>query len=187
MVKKGTIWADLEPFINSREFLHLADLSRKLKKPHPTLRKHLLFFEKQGILTKEIKGRLTLYKLNFSNPLIIDYISLAEKEKLLEKCKNNLVLKELVDFLHKTLDEENKALIFGSSTENIKNANDIDLIITGKIKFKEKIKDFEKKFGLEIHLINVENLKGINEALKKEIIKKHLIVQGSEEIIKWLI
>ena len=59
-----TKYSYLEPFLTTRESLHLLDISRKLKENHATVRKYLNKFEKQGILKKEIKGRLTLYKLN---------------------------------------------------------------------------------------------------------------------------
>ena len=187
MVTKMTAWLCLAPFLKTGEPLHLADISRKLKKNHTSVRKHLNLIEKQGVLIKQIKGRLTLYSLNASNPLIIDYLVLAEKENLIKKCRESLLLNEVVSFLHQNLNENNKALIFGSSAEDIKKANDIDIIITEKINFEGKIKDFEKRFNIEIHLINVKSLSAVSESLKKEVFEKHLIIQGSEEVIKWLI
>ena len=189
MVKNTTIWSFLEPLLASRESLHLADISRKLKKSHASVRKYLNLLEKQGILIKQIKGRLTLYSINYSNPLIIDYIAAAEKEKLLKKCRENLILKEAVSLLHKKLNEENKAIIFGSCVENAKNAGDIDVMITGKTNLEgdTDVKSFKGKFGTGIHLISVVNLNAITETLKKEIFKKHLIIQGSEEVIRWMI
>jgi len=38
MVKKVSIWSTLEPLLYS-EPLHLAEISKKLKKPHTTVRK----------------------------------------------------------------------------------------------------------------------------------------------------
>jgi predicted transcriptional regulator len=178
MVRRLTIWLYLEPLLYSQDYLHLAEISKKLNKNHTTVRQYLNHFEKQGILLKAKKGRLSLYKLNLSNPLIVHYLALAEKEILTEKCEGNLLLKEFVSFLNQNLDENNKSLIFGSASQNIKKANDIDLLITGKINFQKKIKDFESKFNIEVHLINVKSLNLIN---------KHLLISGSESIIKWLI
>jgi len=186
MVKKLTMWSFLEPFLYSQEYLHLADISKRLVKPHTTVRQYLNYFEKQGILIKIMKGRLTLYKLNFNNPLILQYIFLIEKETLLNKCERSLILRELVSFLTGNLNENNKALIFGSAAENLKKANDIDLLIIGNINFQNKVKDFENNFNVKIHLINVEDLKKITNTLKQEIKKKHLIIKGTEEIIRWL-
>ncbi len=187
MVKIITIWSYLEPFLYTKEYLHLADISKRLNKPHPTVRNYLNFFEKEGILIKEAKGRLSLYKINLDNPILVDYLVLAEKEKLMIRCKNDLLMKEIVSFLHKFLNYDNKALIFGSAVINLKKANDVDLFIIGRVNFFDKIKEFEKKFNKKIHIINLKNLNMINESLKREIAKKHLIIHGSEEIIKWLI
>ena len=187
MVKNTTIWSYLGPFLDTKEYLHLADISKRLNKPHPTVRNYLNLFEEEGILIKETKGRLSLYKINPNSPILVDYLVLAEKEKLIIQCKNDLLMKEIVFFLHKSLNQDNKALIFGSAVINLKKANDVDILITGRLSFGDKIKEFEKKFNKKIHLINLKNLNMISESLRTEIIKKHLLIQGSEEIIKWLI
>ncbi|MBU1203843.1 MAG: nucleotidyltransferase domain-containing protein [Nanoarchaeota archaeon] len=187
MVRKRTIWSYLEPFLHTQEELHLADISRKLKKPHATTRKYLSYFEKQGILIKKNKGRLNLYKLNSLCPTLTDYLVLAEKEALIRACQKDLLLNELVSLSQKNLNSNNKVLIFGSATENLKGARDIDLLVIGKTKIGPIVKQIGKKIGKEIHLITLKNLKDATPALKEEIRKKHLILQGIEEIIKWLI
>lgn len=187
MVIKTTIWAYLEPLVYSEDYIHLAEVSKKLNKNHSVARQYLNYLEKEGIVLKKIVGRLTMYKINTNLPNIIDVISIIEKEKLIKKCKQNLIIKEIVSFLHNNLNEDNKALIFGSSAEDAKKANDIDILITDKITMEEKLKNLEKEINIKIHLINVKGLKSINESLKNEIRKKHLIIQGSEEVIKWLI
>ncbi len=184
MVGKITKWSYLEPLLFSDEYIHLKEISRQLDKNHSVVRQYLNYFEKEGILRKKKQGRLTLYKINSSHPLIIDYLSIAEKEKLLERCRENLIINEVVSFLHKNI-QNNNVLIFGS-TVNKKKPNDIDILITDEFK-ENKIKEFEKKHNIEIHLINVENLENIKESLKKEIKSKHLLVSGTEEIIRWLI
>jgi len=82
--------------------------------------------EKQGILEKKIVGRLTMYKLKPSS-VLIDYLCIAEKEKLIAQCQKDFILKEVVGFLHNNLAEYNKCLIFGSATINFRKAGDIDL------------------------------------------------------------
>ncbi len=187
MVGKMTIWSYLEPFLYTREYMHLSDISKQLKKPHSTVRKHMNFFEKGGVMTKNKKGRMSLYKLNVELPIIIDYLVLAEKQKLIFRCENELIMNELVSFLHENLHEDNKAIIFGSAVENIRKANDIDILVVGKPLSNKKTEKFEKKIGIEMHVINVDSMLSIKETLKKEILKRHLIVQGSEEMVKWLI
>ncbi len=92
-------------------------------------------------------------------------------------------MKEIVDFLHKL---NNPIIMFGSAVDSVKKARDIDLLVIGKLNKKE-IEYLEGKLNLRFHLLNVKNLKEINETLKEEIKKKHLIIQGSEWLIKWLI
>lgn len=184
MVNKLTIWSFLEPLLYSQEFLHLAEISRELKSPHVTVRKHLNEFEKQGIVIKKIKGRLTMYKLNYVNPIILDYLVLAEKDRLIRKCQDSLILKEVATLLHEF--ENKEIIVFGSVTENIKKANDFDVLIIGD-EAKDKIKEFEKKFNIKLHIIDLESLEQVNKSLKEEIIKKHLIINGSENIVKWML
>ena len=77
-------------------------------------------------------------------------------------------------------------ILFGSGVDSVKEAKDVDILVVGRFN-PEKIKLIERKLNLKFHIINVKSLKEVNETLKKEIMKKHLIVQGSEELIKWLI
>ena len=81
---------------------------------------------------------------------------------------------------------DNPMILFGSAVDSVKEAKDVDILVVGRFN-PEKIKLIERKLNLKFHVINVKSLKEINETLKKEIMKKHLIVQGSEELIKWLI
>lgn len=187
MVKKVTIPNTLEPFLSRpKENLHLADISRELGKPHPTVRQWLNHLEQKGVLTKQKKGRLTLYSLNFEKRNLLDYIVIAEKNKLIRECENNPLMKELNNFLQSSLEENSKALIFGSASDSVRSANDIDLLIIGKANEKD-INGFSKKINKQIHLINIKDLKAVSNALKAEIIKKHLIIKGSEDIIQWLL
>jgi predicted nucleotidyltransferase len=125
-----------------------------------------------------------MYKIKDSNSLILDLMVLIEKQKLIRKCQNDLVLKEIVSFLHGFKNKE--IVIFGSITENPKKADDVDILITGNIS-KDRIKDFEKKFELKFHMVDLDTLEQVTKSLKEEIIKKHLIIQGSENIVKWML
>ncbi len=183
MVNNITILSVLEPLLFKQEWTHLAEISREVKMPHPTARIYLNDFEKEGVVIKQSKGKMTLYQMNYDNPLIIDYLILVEKNKLIRKCSEEILLKEIVSFLH---DLNNSAIIFGSASINLKNANDIDLIIIGDFD-KHSFKEFEKKHGIKFHLINLKKLEEISSSLKQEIKKKHLIIQDSEKIIKWML
>lgn len=183
MVNNITILSVLEPLLFKQEWIHLAEISREIKIPHTTARIYLNDFEKKGIVIKQLKGKMTLYKMNYDNPLIIDYLILLEKNRLIKKCSKEILLKEIVFFLHES---DNPVVIFGSASIDLKNANDIDLIIIGEFE-KNKFKEFERKHDIKFHLINLKKLEEISSGLKEEIKKKHLIVQDSERIIKWML
>jgi len=163
---------------------HLAEISKELGEPHPTVRRHLNEFESKGFIKKSNKGRLTFYKLNKENPLILDLLVLVEKENLLNKLSKNLILNEVVNYLHeKNVSKE--ILIFGSACNDIKKANDLDLLVVGGMNL--LFKELENKINKKIHLLNVKSLKEIKDSLKIEIKKNHLLVEGSESLLKWLI
>ena len=187
MVKKLTIFHALEPFLSKpKEKLHLAEISRKIKEPHPTVRQLLNQLERKGVLKKQFQGRLTLYSLNLEHQNIIDYLAIAEKARLIRKCEKWLVLKELVHFINSRCGENVKALVFGSATESFDKAEDVDLLLIGKIDAKS-IRKFAERVNKELHIINVGTLNKISKSLKEEIVKKHLLIKGSEEVIKWIV
>lgn len=183
MVNNITTLSVLEPLVFKQEWIHLAEISRELKMPHPTARIHLNNFEKQGVVIKQLKGKMTLYKLNYNNPLILEYLILVEKDKLIKKCSKDVLLSEIVSFLHNS---DNTALIFGSASFDLKNTKDIDLLIINDFN-NHSFKEFEKKHDIKFHLINLKKLEEINPGLKEEIKKKHLIIEDSEKIIKWML
>lgn len=187
MVKKITIIRALEPFLSRpKQQLHLADISRIIREPHPTVRQWLNSLYREGILLREYKGRLTLYALNLINYNILSYLVIAEKNRLISKCGISLSLKELANSLAENLDESSMCLIFGSASEDFEKAGDIDLLIIGKTD-QNKLRNACSRLNKELHIINVAKLSAVSKALKEEIIKKHLIIQGSEPIIRWLV
>lgn len=187
MVGKMTIWSYFEPFLYTKEYLHLADISKRLGKPHSTVRKYMNIFEEFGVLKKTVKGRLTMYKLNLSSPKLVDSLSAAEKDRMMRKRDKEPLLNEVVSFLQDKLPLDSIALIFGSAVGSIKKAEDIDLLVVGEPIHRKEIEEFENKFGVEIHLIKSKSLDEIKEGLKVEIRKKHLIIQGTEAIVRWLL
>ena len=99
--------------------------------------------------------------------MLLDYLTIIKKGRLLARCKNEIVLKEIIDHIHKF---NNPVLIFGSAVNSVKNARDVDILIIEKFN-KKDMQILEKKLNIKFHLINVKNLKEINEALKQEIKK----------------
>ena len=176
----------IEPFI-SRPFdsIHLAEISRIIHLPHPTVRLQLMKLEKFGVLRKKSKGRLSLYSLNFENPILMDYILIAEKSLLVKRLRTDILLKEIVSFFYSQRSYNSKCVIFGSFVQNTENYSDIDVLFCGKI-HQEALNSFSERYNFNIHLIQVKNLKMVSFALKKEILKKHLLLFGSEEVLRWM-
>ena len=186
MVKNLTIVQALKPFLGKpKESLHLSAISRELHEPHPTVRQWLRLLEEKGIVKKAYKGRMTLYQLNFEQPNIIDYLLITEKERVIEICDKELVLGELISILRNYTEVETKVLIFGSAVENFRAANDIDALVVGPISM-ENIRKKLEKINKEIHMIAVKSFEKVSETLKAEIIKKHILIKGSEEILRWM-
>ena len=180
MVKKMTKWLYLHPFLYVDESMHLLDISRRLNQNHATVRKYLNQFQKEGLLKKQTKGTLTLYSINYDFPLLIDYLSIVEKEVLIHKANQHKILRELIRDLH-SISKKN-LIIFGSVVENYINAKDIDILGTEELDFGE----IEKKFGKKVHYIKVDSLEKVKVALKEEVRKKHLIINCVEQVVKWI-
>ena len=187
MVKKVTIINALDPFLSRpNQELHLAEISRIIKEPHPTARQWLNDLQRKGVLLRGYKGRLTLYKLDLNNHSIVSHMVIAEKDRLIRNCEKSLLLKELTNNLIPILDEHTLCLIFGSASEDLEKAGDIDILIVGKVD-ESKIKHISSRLNKELHMINVSILSKISKTLKEEIIKKHLLIQGSESILRWML
>ena len=186
MVEKLTIVEAIEPFLNKLgQSIHLANICKELNQPHPTVRLKLNTLLKYGVLKKTYKGRLTLYSLNLDHPNLIDYLTIAEKNKLILKCQKELLFREIVKFLREQ-DCLNSAIIFGSAVYNLKKANDVDVLIVGKVDNK-KFNDFSNKINKKLHIITLTNFNDVSVSLKKEILTKHLIVAGTEQVLRWLL
>ena len=74
MVEKITKWLYLEPLLFKQDYMHLAEISKKIGKNHSVVRQYMAYFEKQGILKKRTVGKMSMYKINYSAPLIIQII-----------------------------------------------------------------------------------------------------------------
>lgn len=179
MVKKMTKWNYLEPFLFTKEKLHLEEISSKVAQNHTTVRNHLNAFAQEGFLRVSQKGRLTLYEVNKDFPLCIAYLSIAEKEFLIKQ-SHDPIFKELLSDLHTI--STRPLILFGSVVTDYRKAEDIDIICLENI----DIKPLETKYRKSFHILQVNDLKNISDALKVEIMKKHIVVNGVEEVVKWL-
>jgi DNA-binding transcriptional ArsR family regulator len=184
MVQKITKEEVLLPFLaKPYEKIHLARLSKITEIPHPTLRQWLAQFEAKGIVYQEKQGRQTQYVLKWNHPLLIDYILIAEKHKLIYACTKHTSLMRCVELLHHYA-KNNAILIFGSAVIDFEKAQDIDIIIGGKIS--PRLEQFLQNNVFRFEPIIVRDLKKISAELTEEVKKKHLLIENSEKIIRWL-
>lgn len=175
----------LVPFLNKPfDTFYQRELSKLTKIPRSTLRNMLIGLEDKGIITSNKKGKQVAYNLNFKNPKLLEYLVIAEKYVILQKCDDSLLFQELKDYLINNI--EGSIIMFGSATQSFNNANDIDIVIVGECD-NEKIDAISAKINKEIHVIKVLELSQISNTLKKELIKKHLLIKNSEELLRWLL
>jgi hypothetical protein len=176
----------LLPFLDKpKEQLHLAAISRVLEQPHPTVRLWLQSFVEKRVLKKSHKGRQTLFQLNFDHPNIVDYLTIAEKQQLISICEKELILRELTHFLVTSTPNDTKILFFGSVVTSFTTAHDIDILVVGPID-EQSVNVFCTRFKKPTHIIHTNSFDDITPSLREEITKKHLIVKGSEDILRWL-
>ena len=88
-----------------------------------------------------------------------------------------------VQMLHQHA-KKNAILIFGSAAIDFRKANDIDILIEGKIS--KKLQAFLESKVFRFEVINVRDLKNVSGELTEEVKKKHLLIEGSEELIRWM-
>lgn len=185
MVKKITNIKILIQYLdNYNKKYYLRELASLLKKPHQTIKPYTEALVKEGILIKTERKNITEYSLNFKDRKIYDYLIIAEKEKLIERLKEDTLLKVLFEKLSGFF-RKNTFIIFGSSVDKILNGSDIDLLVIGKQAITKDIEDFEKIYNKKIHKIQITNIEKLNLTLTKEIYKKHLILNNTEHIIRF--
>ncbi len=183
MVKKVTNIKIIEQYLNDYDKrFYLRELASLLKKPHQTIKPYVEKLAKENILTKVERKNITEYSLNFKDKRAYDYLIIAEKEKLIEKLKEETLLNILFEKLSSFF-EKNIFIIFGSSVDKIQQKSDIDLLIIGKQNI--SVEDFEKVYNRKIHKIQIKGIEELTLTMTKEIYKKHIIFNNTEQIIRF--
>ncbi len=157
----------------------LAELEKYFGTPHQTVRRHIKPLVESGILTEEKKGRFVTFRVNRENPLVFDYISICEKQRLFEFLK-----KPLFSRLYMKLSEhfDNKIIMFGSAVKG--EYNDIDILaIPGNVH--KVLEDFSATYNKKIHLVNTKESE-LTETFLKEIRKKHVIFNEHDFFVRLL-
>ena len=185
MVKKITCSKIISMFLSdySRR-AYLRELSDELKKPHQTVKPYIKELVRKNILAEKKHGKFLEYALNFKNRLVYDYLTIAEKEKTQEFIEDN----PLAGILYEKLSpffKDSIFIIFGSSVKGMKKGSDLDLFVVGK-NIKEEIKEFEEVYSKKIHLIHAKTLKEVSLTFIKEIYKKHIIINNTETVLRFI-
>jgi len=185
MVRKITTTRIIELYLNdySRKY-YLREMASLLKKPHQSIKPHIEELIKEGILIKNERTNLVEYSLNFKNKRLFDYLIIAEKEKTISRLKEDVILNLLYEKLSAFFNN-NYFIVFGSASEKIKKGSDIDLLIIGKSNVNKILGELEEVYNKKIHKLQVNSLNKLNEVLIKEIYKKHLIFNNTEQIVRF--
>ena len=185
MVKKVTKFKVVSYFLNDygRRY-YIRELASVIKKPHQTIKPYIEALVKEGILTKNIRKKITEYSLNFKDKRVYDYLVIAEKENLIERLGEDAYLRTLFEKLS-IFFTDSTFVIFGSAVDKIKEGSDIDLLVIGKQNITRQIEDFEKVYNKKIHKIQTAHLDKLTFTLIKEIYKKHLIFNNTEQVIRF--
>jgi len=185
MVRKITKYEIIKIFINNYgKRVYLRELAKLLEKPHQTIKPYLKELVKERVLMEIKRDNLLEYELNFKNEQIYNYLVIAEKENLIKRLNEEPLLKILFEKLNSYFGK-GTFILFGSSVEKVKKNSDLDLLIIGKLDIKEPLKEFEEIYNKKIHKVQLDNLENLSETLKKEVYKKHLILNDTENVLRF--
>lgn len=155
--------------LNPEAELYLNEMAEKFEVNRGNLSRKLTEWEKEGILIKNKKGNLSLYKINKKYPLLKEVKKIVQKTFGLEK-----ELKQAF----KKIKGIKKAIIFGSYAQNkLSSESDIDLLLVGShnfLKVQKEIIKLQKQFDREVNVIDMtekEFEKKKNNEFVKNILK----------------
>jgi len=186
MVKKITKTSIISLYLTDYgKSYYLSEIALLLKKPHQTIKPYVEEMAKDKALLKNERKKMTEYRLNFRSRLVYDYLSIAEKEKLISAIKKDMLLNVLFERLSPPFDEAT-FIIFGSAVMDTSKAEDIDLLVVGKAEISSIISEFEETYGKKIHKIQIGHLKELTHELIFEVYKKHLILNNADKVVSFL-
>jgi len=185
MVSKITLASVISIFITDYAgHYYLREIAASLKKPHQTIKPYLERLVRDNILIKDVRKGITEYSLNFREKRVYDYIIISEKEILLDRLSTDTLIKILYEKLSQFF-EDNNFIIFGSAVDHMIKGSDIDILMVGDADITQVISGFNDVYNKKIHLIKIKSLHSLTSAIVKEIYKKHLIFNNTEEIVRF--
>lgn len=196
MVGKSTNWeiailsfyrADYSKGFYARQMAEILGIS------HVTLLPHLKRLEKNKILASKSAGRNIDYRLNLENLIAKEKLISAEKSEAIEFFQKNFLIKKITEQIA-LLNLSGSVVLFGSYAKSYAaEKSDIDIFYLGELKENEKkqIKKNGKIYGKEINIksASIKNFEsGLmdGDALIKEIIKDHVIIQNPDLFVNIL-
>ena len=166
--------------------LHLRKIASILDVNHRTISLHLKDLENMKIFKSEYIGKHKEFYLNLDNALTRFYLSASENYIALELLSKNFLLKKVFSDLSKEISVENSIILFGSYTKGEeKPESDIDILVIGKLKDKNFVKEIEERYDKKINIKTAttsEFSKAIekNDFLVVEILKKHIVLRNQD-------
>lgn len=159
--------------LNPQAEMYLNEMANKFKVDRGNLTKKLAEWEREGILSKNKIGNLSIYQINKKYPL------LAEMKKIAQK---SFGLENELKRIFKKIKGLKIAVIFGSYAQDRLGAeSDIDLLLVGShnfLKTQAEIVKLQRQFAREINVIDMtekEFEKKKNGELLKNVFKsKHI-------------
>jgi uncharacterized protein len=167
-----------------------SSIAKKKKLNQKTVSNYLKGLEEQNLLKSITEGRNRIYFLNLADEQIIsNFISLVENAKTIAFYKAHPLIKEIVG---KSLPFINgPAVIFGSYAKGTQvERSDLDIFVAGNTDA-VKINKIANVYNIDIQVQNYplsEFKKTLlkNDPLIEEIIKNHVIIQGTNEFVSAL-
>lgn len=162
----------------------LSEFEKYFNKSHQIIKLHLKELVERNILIEDKRARFLFYKLNKKNPLLFEYISICEKERLFMFLNRNELFNRLYELVHDDI-KESKILIFGSCVKSDK-FNDIDILLIPKNDLIIlKLKDFMKTYDVKLHIINTLD-KNLTVSFINEIRINHIMFNEHDYFLRIL-
>jgi len=156
-------------------------IAKKKKLNQKTVSNYLNKLEKEHILKSKTQGKNKLYSLNLNNKEIVkNFIIVVEHIRTINFYKKHLLIKEIAEKINPLI--KGTAVLFGSYAKGTEKDNsDIDILILGKCN-EDEINKMSNVFNKEISLKIYPKFK--KDILTKEVIKNHIIIKNTEQIIE---
>lgn len=182
-----------------KKALHLREISRELKASTETIHRTCKRLAKDTYLKGQTKGKLKLYDLNFTNPLVEKLCELTEvhnTQEFFRKCPNyKPILTDMVEKLE-NLTCFSAAILYGSTARGeATEKSDIDILILLAVE-KEKLNDVKDRVSricTSLHyrhgrdfaplVMTVQDFREIikeRKELVKRIFKEGRVLSGAE-------